>query len=177
LEQKADKAERKLDLLEQKADKAELKLDKLELKNDKEEHKLDKIEVKLDRFPIYQLPHESSIADQQGSSGRITSAMVALKANNHVYLKAAIDVTSDDLDNETKWSVWNNFRRPLNAQVLIDISIDLQYLENSSNLMNAVITARDSLGRIFIRTFKGLDHHSITKDTEWVDWKDFPGQP
>ncbi len=177
LEQKADKAERKLDLLEQKADKAELKLDKLELKNDKEEHKLDKIEVKLDRFPIYQLPHESSIADQQNATGRSTAAMVALKANNHVYLKAAIDVTSDDLDNEAKWSAWNDFRRPLNAQVLIDISIDLQYLENSSHLMNGVITARDSIGRIFIRTFKGLDHQNITTDSEWVDWKDFPGQP
>lgn len=177
LEQKADKAERKLDLLEQKADKAELKLDKLELKNDKEEHKLDKIEVKLDRFPIYQLPLESSIADQQSNNGRLTSAIVALKGNNRVYLKAAVDVTSDDLDNEAKWSAWNDFRRPLNAQILIDISIDLQYLENSSNLMNGVITARDSLGNIFIRTFKGLDHQNITKDAEWIDWKDFPGQP
>lgn len=185
LESKADKIEVKLDKIEGKndkqegkLDKIEGKLDKIEVKNDKEEEKLDKIEAKVDHQPPILISHEASVAQQRDILDKVTAVVITLKAtDNKVYIRFCINEERDQLDNLINWSPWIDFGRPTGAIVLIDVSIDLQYLEGSDTNITAIATTRDALGKIYTRTFNGLDHNKLIDVGDWTDWDDFIGQP
>lgn len=185
LEDKADRQETKLDRLEGKADRQETKLDRLEGKADRLETKLDILEgkadreeEKLDRLPIVLPPQEGSIADQRGGGDRVTAAVAAVQAPNlDVFVRAAIRVTRSELTDLTSWSPWVSFGRPQTNTATISVSIDLQYRDGSDTLIDGLLTARDGLGRVFVRVYQGPSDSELLDVAQWSDWDAFLGQP
>lgn len=184
LEEKADKAEEKLDKLEEKADRAEEKadraeekLDRLEEKADRAEEKLDREEEKLDRM-LPPPPQEASVANQRGAASNVSAIVAAVRGpDNSVYVRAAIDVPRAALDDLSSWTPWVSFGTPTTTVQLVSVSVDLQYEEGSDARVNGLLTARDRLGMIYQRVYRGADHSDLVDPDEWSDWDAFLGQP
>jgi len=177
LEQKADRQEGKLDRLEGKADRQEGKLDQLEQKADRQEEKLDRQEEKLDRL-VLPVPLEGSVATQQGNAGNISAAVTATRgSDNSVYVRAALDVPSSELDEETAWSNWEPFGRPGSALGILEVSLDLEYSEDSDVELIAMLTARDQIGNIYHRAFEGRPQNHFLDPNRWTGWETFLNQP
>jgi len=178
LEKKNDMQEKKLDKLESKADRQEKKLDKLEGKADRQEGKLDKIEEKLDRLNRPLPTSESSIASQRGGNDNISASIAAIKAqDNKVYMKFAINIGQDGLNQPGAYTQWIDFDRPANAARLVAVSIDLQYEDGSNNIINGLLTVRDETGKIYQRSLKDAKHQFLKNPNKWTKWNQFPGQP
>jgi peptidoglycan hydrolase CwlO-like protein len=177
LEAKADRAEGKLDVLEAKGDRAEGKLDALETKADRSEEKLDRHEVKLDRLRL-PVPLEGTIAPQRGGGARVTAAVaVTGAADNRIYLRAAVDVDPDRLDDEAAWSAWTDFGRPTNAGGVLESSIDLAYEQGSDDTLSGLLSLRDETGTVYHRTFEAGHHDDLLDPTVWTAWVRFLAQP
>ncbi len=178
LEKKSDKQETKLDKLEKKADRQEGKLDKLEGKADKQEHKLDKIEAKSDRLKTITPSTDSALASQQGTSSNVTAAIATIKSTNgRIYIRFAVNVRRDQLNEPGVYTNWKNFGLPAGVLVAVDVSIDLQYQENSDTVISGLLIARDATGKIYQRTYEEQDHQGLPQASNWTPWSDFPGQP
>lgn len=177
-EGKLDKLERKADVQERKLDRQEMKLDRLEKKDDIQEKKLDKLEVKLDRLNRPIPTSESSIASQRGGNDNVSASIAAIKAqDNKVYMKFAININQDQLNQPGAYTQWIDFDRPANAARLVAVSIDLQYKDNSNNIINGLLTVRDENGIIYQRSLEEAKHQFLKNPNKWTNWNQFPGQP
>ena len=180
LEIKNDKEEQKLDKLETKSDSLELKLDKIESKIDYLEPKIDKTEIKLDSLPRFFPDSETSIAEEDGGGGNVSALSVANKIlDGKIYVKAAKNIIPQNLSDPASWSPdWINFDFPMQARLPIQsVSVDLQYVDNSNDFINGLILVRDSMGKIFNRSYQAKTEFDIDDPTQWTDWKEFLGQP
>jgi predicted nucleic acid-binding Zn-ribbon protein len=177
LEQKADAHETKLDRLEGKADRQEGKLDLIEGKADRQEEKLDRQEEKLDRL-VLPVPLEGSIATQQGNGDNLTAVVGATRGiDNAVYLRGAVDIPSAELDEESAWSGWRAFGRPGNALGILEVSLDLEYEEDSNTTLNGLLSVRDQVGNVYHRAFEGRPQDEFLDAGRWTDWQTFLNQP
>ena len=177
-EGKLDKLERKADVQERKLDRQEMKLDRLEKKDDIQEKKLDKLEVKLDRLNRPIPTSESSIASQRGGNDNVSASIAAIKAqDNKVYMKFAINIDQNQLNQPGAYTQWIDFDRPANAARLVAVSIDLQYKDNSNNIINGLLTVRDENGIIYQRSLEEAKHQFLKNPNKWTNWNQFPGQP
>lgn len=169
--------EDKIDRLEEKLDREEDKLDRQEEKLDRQEEKLDRLEEKQDRIEVLSAPEEGSLAGQRGGGDRLTAVVVAVGSSGNVSLRAAVSVLPADLEDENKWSDWENFGNPATAMPLAEVSIQATYQENSNELMEALLSARDSRGSVFHRAFKRKTDSLIIQASEWGDWQQFLNRP
>jgi uncharacterized coiled-coil protein SlyX len=176
-ERKLDRQEIKLDNLEKKADMQEKKLDTLEAKADYHEIKLDKIEVKFDRLRTAPTS-ESSIANQRGGNDNISAAIAAImEQDDKVYMKFAIDIHPNMLNQPGAYTGWINFERPANAARLAAVSIDLQYKDGSDNTINGILTVRDEDGVVYQRSLEEFKHQFLKNPNKWTTWNKFPVKP
>lgn len=177
-ERKLDRQEMKLDRLEKKDDIQEKKLDKLESKADRQEGKLDKIEAKFDRLNRPAPTSESSIASQRGGNDNISATISAIKEqDNKVYMKFAVNIDPNRLNQPGAYSKWIDFGRPANATRLVAVSIDLQYEDGSNNTINGLLTVRDENGVIYQRSLEESKHQFLKNPNKWTNWNQFPGKP
>ena len=180
IEIKNDNEEHKLDKLEIKSDSLELKLDKIESKIDYLEPKIDKTEIKLDSLPRFFPDSETSIAEEDGGGGTVSAISVANKIlDGKIYVKAAKNIIPQNLNDPASWSQdWVDFGFPALARLPIQsVSVDLQYVDNSNDFVNGMILVRDSMGKIFNRSYQAKTEFDLDNPTQWTVWQEFLGQP
>ncbi|MEM7361058.1 MAG: IPT/TIG domain-containing protein [Pseudomonadota bacterium] len=169
--------EDKVDRLEEKLDREEDKLDRQEEKLDRQEEKLDRQEEKLDRLEVVFAPEEASLIGQRGGGDNLTALVATVSTAGNVSLRAAIDVTPDDLEDEDKWTDWEAFGSPGSNSALVEVSIQGVYTEESNQTIEAFLSARDGHGNIFHRVFKRKQDSLVIDPAQWGDWQHFLEQP
>ncbi len=172
IEIKNDNEEHKLDKLEAKSDSLELKLDKIESKIDYLEPKIDKTEIKLDSLPRFFPDSETSIAEEDGGGGNVSALSVANKIlDGKIYVKAAKNIIPQNLSDPLSWTQnWIDFDFPVQARLPIQsVSVDLQYVDNSNDFINGLILVRDSMGKIFNRSYQAKTEFDIDNPIQWTE--------
>ena len=138
---------------------------------------MDRQEEKLDRL-VFPVPLEGSVATQQGNAGNVSAAVTSTRGtDNSIHVRAALDVPSSQLDEETAWSDWESFGRPGSALGILEVSLDLEYSEDSDDELSALMTARDQIGNIYHRAFESRTHDQFLDPSRWTDWETFLNQP
>lgn len=142
------------------------------------EEKGDRHEEKLDRLGVIGAPQEGSVASQRGGGSRVTGAVAAVRSGDRtVHIRTAVDVPRSGLARRVNWSDWVDFDRPRSAGRLVDVSLDLQYEDDSDRRMTGLLSARDAAGNVFHREFRGPDHDDLNDPDRWGRWQRFLMQP